>query len=983
MYYRPIPISQLFTQNENQVYPQRPASAPPSKSLGDGSEGEAGENLPFVNSLPQTPTRKSKATTTLKATPPETPPAATTTTAKATPTKIHPSGKARNNKRKSVKKQQHEPFHSDYQGSAAAANMQQTPGLLIVDGASWSKNARKDTASDNFRVENPYAGESQAAVKPEPGSKETSHHNNKPYVSPGHGTNPQYAGHQDMPMYMGAQEGYYYNEPLPRQEYPAAFVQHPHAYPVLPQQQGFPPPPPPPPYQPRFEHMRFDPQQRLEQARFEQNQRFDQQRPSPYRGGYSGYQNSKYHHHHNHNHNHNHSHHHQGMGEYRRDEGQYYANHGQSGYSGYTPPKPYHHNAPWSRYRQVSAEHEPVPCRYSPPDPAISPPRNVTAAVMEDAAGFENAAPVVQDGDASVEEKAVGQGVVDTVAEQVDTKPELDATSANVHTKLDTIVKLDVVGGQLDAKPKLGSTAEESTKKIEKPAVNSDSDAPVEDITHKIGVVPKDIPVESDISTVVAAGISNVSPEAIPEEPATTSATAELAAGHDSETETLQESPRAASPGEHVPYQVIQHQESLIVQFATVDMAEALPLANHLVNVFTSRAYGDVEIGLSSSQNKWLTRDFTAHRVIIAQSPVLKSILNRREAMDGKLRIELIAGKRFSMMRSFDCALQNLYGLPLLEFEDIPKHTRLAFSCGGALNVQVPAHVTALEVEFLIGYMAVGAFMSVERIALAGFRIMQDYIHWCSLETFFHFGVWPQDFLIMYAEIDEEPQAKKGGKGNKGKGRKKLGELPSLVEPLNEEVVDNFAPTIATLAAKWLVGNMPTNFTFDQTAYATKLQDRIPGKLLDGPKKSGTPAPAAVELVGLEAGRHEQPTVAHTLISGILLALPFTQLREIVGLLRSENMLTAKLVRNVLEEREHRRILALREYVNNQPNKKVKDVPESHFVLGYREFAVHFEMRDMLDEHMQETRHDFTLHREWVGYQTRGEAQPVLEKFRG
>jgi hypothetical protein len=613
---------------------------------------------------------------------------------------------------------------------------------------------------------------------------------------------------------------------------------------------------------------------------------------------------------------------------------------------------------------------------------------------MEDAAGFENAAPVVQDGDASTEEKAVGQAVVDTVTEQVDPKPELDATSANVHTKLDTIVESDVVGEQLDAKPELGSTAEESTvsgekldtvekstKKTEKPqepAVSSDSDAPIEDTTREIDVVPKDITVESDISTVVAAGISNVSPEA------TTSATAELAAAHDSETETLQASPRATSPGEHVPYQVIQHQDSLIVQFATVDMAEALPLASHLVNVFTSRAYSDVEIGLSSSQNNWLTRDFTAHRVIIAQSAVLDSILNRREAIDGKLRMELIAGKRFSVLRSFDCALQNLYGLPLLEFDDIPKHTRLAFSWGGALNDQVPAHVTALEMDFLIGYMAAGAFMRVERIALVGFRIMQDYIHWCSLETVFHFGLWPEDFLIMYVEMDEEPQAKKGGKGNKGKGRKKLGELPPMAEPLNREVIGNFAPRIATLAAKWLVGNMPTNFTFDRAAYATRLlQDRIPGRLLDGPKKSGTPAPAAAELVGLEAGRRTQPTVAHTLISGILLALPFAQLHEIVDLLRWEGTLTAKLVREVLQEREHRRILALREYVNKQPNKKVRDVPASHVVLGYREFAVHFETRDMLDEHMQEIRHDFTLHREWVGYQTGGEAEQVLEKFRG
>lgn len=96
-----------------------------------------------------------------------------------------------------------------------------------------------------------------------------------------------------------------------------------------------------------------------------------------------------------------------------------------------------------------------------------------------------------------------------------------------------------------------------------------------------------------------------------------------------------------------------------------------------------------------------------------------------------------------------------------------------------------------------------------------------------------------------------------------------------------------------------------------------------------------SPAPTATEVAGLEAGRRAQPSVAHRLISGILLALPFAQLHEIVDLLQWEGMITANQVREVLQEREQRRIQALREYINKQANKIARDY------YAYLSYCIH------------------------------------------
>lgn len=163
MYY-PISIAEY---EYYQVRPPRPHSAP-SKLL---SESETGESL-CVNSIavPQTP--KTPKTPKTPGTPTETANAAAAADTKTmpTPTKM-PGGKSRNNKRKVPKKQQQESSRAE-QGSAEKT---QKPGLLIVDGSSGSKTARKDTAGGSFNVESPDAGESQAAVKSESGQFEQKH----------------------------------------------------------------------------------------------------------------------------------------------------------------------------------------------------------------------------------------------------------------------------------------------------------------------------------------------------------------------------------------------------------------------------------------------------------------------------------------------------------------------------------------------------------------------------------------------------------------------------------------------------------------------------------------------------------------------------------------------------------------------------------------------------------------------------------------
>ncbi|KAH8691154.1 hypothetical protein BGW36DRAFT_263794, partial [Talaromyces proteolyticus] len=361
----------------------------------------------------------------------------------------------------------------------------------------------------------------------------------------------------------------------------------------------------------------------------------------------------------------------------------------------------------------------------------------------------------------------------------------------------------------------------------------------------------------------------------------------------------------------------------------------------------------------SASGEMFYPITWATHRVLIAQSPVLEAILNRQEVLEQKLTIELVAGKKYSLPRAFECAFQAYYGLPMVDHQDIKALTRRALGWEGAPEGQGSDEALGAQLDFMICYMTAGAFMNCDELVAAGFRMIEREISLINLETAIHFGTHPEDYIITHEPADERKTTKKGAKG---KARKKSNvELPVVPENMNEEVIERQAPAIASLAIESAAGCIGPDFVFDRTAWVKVMQDRIPHYLRTGMLASNP------SLAGVHFGVHPQPSRESSILSAVLLAIPFRYLQEVFQYLRSDGLLTLKLVKEVLQEREIRRLDALQEYHRRHPKKK--DLPATHATLGYREFAVHFQIRDMLDEVF----HDVTVHREWAGYEDVGQ----------
>ncbi|KUL87133.1 hypothetical protein ZTR_05619 [Talaromyces verruculosus] len=197
-----------------------------------------------------------------------------------------------------------------------------------------------------------------------------------------------------------------------------------------------------------------------------------------------------------------------------------------------------------------------------------------------------------------------------------------------------------------------------------------------------------------------------------------------------------------------------------------------------------------------------------------------------------------------------------------------------------------------------------------------------------------------------------------------------------VLDNLNNEVVQKWAPKIASATINFLVENLPSDFYFDRTGLSKDLRDRIPSHL----REEYSIANRNPMLATLAFGEHPVPTPEANRASAILLALPFVHLREVFEEMRGRGRLTGDLIKAILQEREMRRVSALQ--TRAQRVGDGQDDLDSMKELGYREFAVHIQTVEYpFGTDTEVIRHEYTLHREWRGYQPEGGSQSVIRKF--
>lgn len=415
---------------------------------------------------------------------------------------------------------------------------------------------------------------------------------------------------------------------------------------------------------------------------------------------------------------------------------------------------------------------------------------------------------------------------------------------------------------------------------------------------------------------------------------------------------------------------------------------QILPLSTHLLDMFAIRKYSDVRIVLKSMRQMFSPVTFNVHRIIVSQSPVLESILQHQEtSSETNSTIHINAAGNFSMARAFEFALQNMYGQPLINKDNVNEFTQKALGWNTSNGREEGSeNVKEKVVGLAVCYGAAGLFLNNTDIVNAELGLIMELFDWSNIETALHFALYPDDFLLTYDgnKMDKAKKKRVKRRKDKDKAETTADGLPSVhIDGSIAQIIQVWSRKVASAAIRFMVYNLPATFHFDRTALPKTLKDRIPQHICTG----YSIANLNPMLASLTFGQHPQPSPTCTRASAILLALPFEHFRDTIEVMQQQRILTADLVKAILLEREERRLSALWEYArqssdnqgdnHHHPDDSVKE-------LCYQEFAIHVQTLDAtLDG--ERVRDEFTLHREWKGYQGSeyGSREPVIRKFGG
>lgn len=395
------------------------------------------------------------------------------------------------------------------------------------------------------------------------------------------------------------------------------------------------------------------------------------------------------------------------------------------------------------------------------------------------------------------------------------------------------------------------------------------------------------------------------------------------------------------------------------------------PFSAHALTLLENEEFSDCRIILKSSKENFYPITFRAHKALLARSPRLKTILTSPSYHDGSssngTEIEAITGETFCMVKAFETALQNLYGLPILNTDTL-RHaavTALGYSDGDENLLQkvyrYPFPLHAALADFAMCYAASGAFFEMKEIVEAGVRLASEVLHWENVEMVLYFALCVSAFIIS-------PSTDSVGDN---------GEATTVTD-----LRDIYAPRLTTAALTFLVNYIEAQaqshpFTLYISAQCKCMPDRIPehlrqipGSILSNPKlaevKFGS-FNSLEEEEEHEAKAKSQPSPETATLSAILICLPYQQLREAFAIMREKGVLSGGLAQAIVVEREARRLYALRVLVEEarqqqQQRSQNQEVNQERIrELGFREFSTTKSVHDGV------VRVQIELQREWVG----------------
>lgn len=405
------------------------------------------------------------------------------------------------------------------------------------------------------------------------------------------------------------------------------------------------------------------------------------------------------------------------------------------------------------------------------------------------------------------------------------------------------------------------------------------------------------------------------------------------------------------------------------------ELTETESLSGHLLRAFEREEFTDARILLTSSRNLFYPITFRLHSVVVARSSVLKSLLKRGGCHEQMNPINAIAGEYFCLVRAFEAAIQNLYGMPLINRRQLKRLALQALGYGNEVQLESSRNKEA-TIDFALCYAVSGAFLCHRDIVRTGMRLAIELIDWDTVELALHFGLCAADFVVSYDFSSSEPC-------NRDSHKAENDNTPSDVrsesdhDTMNSELRTEWAPTVVTTVLHFVINTLDLKFKLDSMAHTNLMADRIPAELRSVPGSiKFNPKLASLKFGSLGSLNEQKPSRECSIVSAILISLPFMQLQEAFDIMRKKQLMTMALAQDIICERENRRLRALQVYAKEHPNQKEQEYPEYLNELGFAEYIT---SNNISYVDGQRVLVKFSFRREWKGCQVLT-ATPVNHK---
>ena len=368
---------------------------------------------------------------------------------------------------------------------------------------------------------------------------------------------------------------------------------------------------------------------------------------------------------------------------------------------------------------------------------------------------------------------------------------------------------------------------------------------------------------------------------------------------------------------------------------ATETLPKQSPLAAHLLDQFENEKYADIHLEVIHERDGLVMADFKVHSLIMAQNRFCQDLLDGSPSESQGLRLlRLRTNESFITPQAIRGALRVFYGEPAYLFMD---------SCLQIDFSKDSATTSLTWMENALAFAASGYLLGLDEVIDRALRVASSILSWDNIEKAISFalhgGLDPSldpdhalrvESLVSLAKTSTDciPLAIRGASESlRQRSRPRSG----YRTPLSQNASGRRS-ALLFMCLNFIASEFPMSWDLDTSACPFAEIDRLPMTA-----KSHSPSTKS-RLVSIRFGDyppeiHSLPRHRNTVLSSILLSLPFIPLKYLLQHVTEPTK--SRIAGPIVDERERRRIQVLQE---GEAGWSQRIIDADHFAyIGWKE----------------------------------------------